>query len=156
VTTLPGYGHFHPMIPLCRAVATAGHEIRVAVSRGFTPVVESAGLEALVAGPGWVEEEIDSFVPGFTAMQARGQGALWIDVAKRGIVDDLRTIAEAWEPDVIVHDHLDFGAWIAGELTATPNVPFAMTGRVLDPRLLDMLAGAEIPPLLSHFGLPPD
>jgi UDP:flavonoid glycosyltransferase YjiC (YdhE family) len=155
-TTLPGYGHFHPMIPLCRAIAAAGHEVRVAVPRGFMPVVESAGLEALAAGPGWVEEEIDSFVPGFTAMQAPEQVAAWIDVAKRGVVDDLLTIAGAWEPDVIVHDHLDFSAWIAGELTATPNVPFAMTVRVLDPMLLDMLVGADIPPLLGHFGLPPD
>jgi UDP:flavonoid glycosyltransferase YjiC (YdhE family) len=144
------------MIPLCRAIASAGHEVRVAVSRGFTSVVESAGLEALGAGPDWVEEEIDGFVPGFTAMQAPEQVAVWIDVAKRGVVDDLLTSAEAWEPDVIVHDHLDFSAWIAGELSATPNVPFAMTARVLDPVVLDMLAGAEIPPLLDHFGLPPD
>jgi UDP:flavonoid glycosyltransferase YjiC (YdhE family) len=156
VTSLPGYGHFHPMIPLCRAIATAGHEVTVAVSPGFTPVVESAGLEALAAGPDWVEEEIDRFVPGFTAMQAPEQVAAWIHVAKRGVVDDLLTIAPAWEPDVIVHDHLDFSAWIAGELTATPNVPFAMTARVLDPMLLDMLAGADIPSLLDHFGLPPD
>src|SRR5262245_61227042 len=144
------------MIPLCRAIATAGHEVRVAVPHGFTPVVQSAGLEAVTAGPDWVEEEIDSFVPGFTAMQAAGQVAAWIDVATRGVVDDLLTIAAAWDPDVIVHDPLDFGAWIAGELTATPNVPFAMTARVLDPMLLEMLAGADIPPLLDHFGLPPD
>ena len=53
VTTQPGFGHFHPLVPLAQALATAGHEVAVACAPSFRPTVESAGVRAVPAGIDW-------------------------------------------------------------------------------------------------------
>ena len=57
VTFIGGLGHFHPLEPVARAAAAAGHEVAVAGSGALVPQVESAGFRALA-----------------TSRRARGQG----------------------------------------------------------------------------------
>lgn len=45
-TTQPGVGHFHPLVPLARALLAAGHAVAVACAPSFAPLVEVAGLTA--------------------------------------------------------------------------------------------------------------
>jgi UDP:flavonoid glycosyltransferase YjiC (YdhE family) len=156
VTTLPGLGHLHPMIPLCRALEEAGHEVLVGLSASYAEVARQAGLDAAAIGPDWTFEEVDRFVTGFTTLQARDRMLTFTEIAKRGIVDDLVALGRSWRPDVIVHGHYELGGWFAGELLGVPNVPFAMTVRWLEPGLLRMFAGPQVEELLDHFGLPPD
>jgi UDP:flavonoid glycosyltransferase YjiC (YdhE family) len=156
VTTLPGLGHLHPMVPLCRALGEAGHEVLVGISESYADVPRQAGLEAVAVGPDWAFEEVDRFVPGFTTMQAKERMLTFTRVAERGIVDDLVDLCRSWQPDVIVHGHYELGGWLAAELAGIPNVPFAMTVRWLEPALLRMFAGSEVEALLDQYGLPPD
>lgn len=65
-------------------------------------------------------------------------------------------LTTAFGADLVLHDHFDFSGWLAAELVGVPNVPFAMTVRVLDPAMLGMLVSDRIAELLGHFGLPPD
>ena len=154
LSTLPGLGHLHPMIPLGRALADAGHEVKVAASPSFGSYVERSGLESLSVGPDWMEEDIDLFCPGFTSSLAKGQMTSFVDIPRRGVVEDIPKLAPLWRPDVILHDHTELGGWMAGELLDVPHVPFAMTSRLLDPDMMKLLVGTEIPGLLEHFGLP--
>jgi UDP:flavonoid glycosyltransferase YjiC (YdhE family) len=156
VTTLPGLGHLHPMIPLCRALSEAGHEVRVGISASYTDVARRAGLATTAVGPDWAFEEVDRFVPGFTTMQARDRMLMFTEITKRGMVDDLVELSGSWDAEVIVHGHYELGGWFAAELVGIPNVPFAMTVRWLEPGVLGMFAGAEVAELLDHFGLAPD
>ena len=143
------------MVPLARALATAGHEVKVASSARFGPAIAGAGLEPVAAGPDWIEEEAEDFYPGFMS-GVNAQVAAFGEIPKRGLGDDLVALGRSWKPDVIVHDHTELGGWIAGELLDVPHVPFAMTVRILDPDMLRGIYGDDGPGLLAHFGLPPD
>src|SRR5258706_14924987 len=46
----PGYGHFHPMVPLARAVADARHEVAFATAKDFCSRMEQSGFAALPGG----------------------------------------------------------------------------------------------------------
>ena len=57
---LPGFGHFHPMVPLARALVEAGHEVAFATApRSCERAVLPAALVPFPAGvsPVVVEEE---------------------------------------------------------------------------------------------------
>src|SRR5439155_7363373 len=62
LTTQPGYGHFRPLLPLAHALVAAGHEVRVATSASFAPVVEREGFRAEAAGLDWLHG-VDSTIP---------------------------------------------------------------------------------------------
>lgn len=49
-TSTPGPGHFHPLVPIARALADAGHEVAFACSPAFQPTVEAAGFRCFPAG----------------------------------------------------------------------------------------------------------
>src|SRR5579871_2206809 len=49
-TTRPEYGHFHPLVPLARALAQAEHEVAFACPASFIPVVAASGFDAFPAG----------------------------------------------------------------------------------------------------------
>lgn len=156
ISVLPGLGHFHPMVPLCRALVDAGHEVVVAVPSRFVPVVERTRLPAQAVGPNWLEEDADALFPGFTAGDGRAQMSAFAELPTLGLVEDLVRLARSFRPDLVLHDHVELSGWLAAELVGIPNVPFAMTARALDPAMLGLIAGDRIAELLAHFGLPPD
>lgn len=153
MTTIPGLGHLHPMVPLARALGEAGHEVRVACSDRFSKYVSGAGLTPVVVGPDWVEEEAEAIHAGFmTGVEAQLIG--FTEVPKKGLVTDLLALAAEWKPDVVVHDHSELGGWIAAELLGVPSVPFAMTVRILEATVLELTIAEQVGGLLRHFGLP--
>jgi UDP:flavonoid glycosyltransferase YjiC (YdhE family) len=54
-TTHPASGHFHPQVPLARALAAAGHDAAFACSTAFSRTVEAAGFHCVPAGLDWLE-----------------------------------------------------------------------------------------------------
>jgi len=141
------------MVPLARALSAAGHDVRVACSERFARYVAGAGLSPVVAGPDWVEEEAEEIYPGFMK-DSNAQLTAFAEIPKLGLVRDLVELAVEWKPDVVIHDHTEFGGWILGELLGVPSVPFAMTVRILDKPMLDLTIAARVEDLLRHFGLP--
>ena len=67
-TTHPASGHFHPQVPLARAVAAAGHEVAFACSPAFQPTVEAAGFRCFPAGLPWLEAEMEAAFPALRAL----------------------------------------------------------------------------------------
>lgn len=127
----------------------------MAVPAKFAPVVERTGLRATVVRPDWIEEEAEDFHPGFMSGLSEQMQA-FAQAPREGLVDDLVEFGRRWGADMILHDHTEFGGWIAGELLGVPHVPYAMTARVMDPAMLKVLTGELMHELLAHFGLPPD
>jgi hypothetical protein len=66
-TCLPAYGHFHPMVPLARALATADHEIAFATAEEFRSYIERTGFSTFPAGLGMAMQMREARVryPGF-------------------------------------------------------------------------------------------
>jgi UDP:flavonoid glycosyltransferase YjiC (YdhE family) len=57
-----GPGHFHPMVPLARALEVSGHYIAFATDLGFCADVGGVGFEAHPGGPD--QHEADERLPG--------------------------------------------------------------------------------------------
>ncbi len=49
-TTLLGTGHFHPLVPLARALQQAGHEVAFAAPAASRELAEHSGFRFFAAG----------------------------------------------------------------------------------------------------------
>jgi UDP:flavonoid glycosyltransferase YjiC (YdhE family) len=155
-SVLPGLGHFNPMVPLLRALNDRGHELEVVVPPAFVPFVERVGLAATGVGPSWTESTIDEVHEDFLQLDGAGQLVAWTEFAAR-FEPHLRRHVEVTGPDVIVHDHFEFAAWLVGERFDIPTVPYAMTVRGLDPHLVAMCGAQEaVDAMCLAAGRPPD
>ncbi len=127
-TVQPMFGHFHAMVPLARAALERGHEVAFATGKRFGPVVQRAGFrhfacgfdfdgsrELLSALPEW--EAIRALVPPGPIQQFYG---FILGLGPR-MADDLIELVKTWPPDVIIRDPLDFGGYIAAEMSGLPH-----------------------------------
>jgi len=158
-TTLPEYGHFHPMVPLARALVEAGHEVAFATAAEFCPRVERTGFTAFPAGlnheaqlgearlrypdayamaPG--QERFLEFVPRMLA-----------GVAAPAMLDDLVPLVGGWRPDIIVHDEADSAGPVAAKAAGIPWVSHGVG--ILRPLDAIRLAGTTLAPAAEHWGV---
>ena len=125
---VPGFGHFHPMVPLAQGLAVAGHDVAFATAERFCRrVVAPTGFKAFSAGPSpaWVYEETvsRSGAAGVGEEDVWGFGAhMFADVAAAAKIADLARITDEWSPDLVVHDMTDFAAPVAA---ADAGIPWA-------------------------------
>lgn len=158
-TCVPGFGHFHPMVPLAQALATAGHEVAFATAPRFCQrVVEPAGFTAFAAGLSPLEVHQRTLErPGVAELDEsdvwRFGAHMFAGVAAPAKVDDLVAVAERWPADVVVHDMTDFAGPIAA---AAAGIPWAghSFGAVQAGEFWD-LAGDIVAPTWHERGLVP-
>lgn len=157
-STTAGTGHFTPMVPLARACAAAGHEVRVAAPESFANHVTRTGLvhapfddadpqvmRALFASLSSMSpEEADGVVirEVFGRLDAR---AAWPGV---------RRIVDEWRPDVVLREPCELGSLAAALASGVPHAEVAIgmgrvaqwTGAQLAEPLveLDELAGLSV------------
>jgi UDP:flavonoid glycosyltransferase YjiC (YdhE family) len=129
-STTAGAGHFGPMIPIAQACEAAGHAVAVAAPSSFAEAVAKVGLSHLpfpdvpadqmgaVFGrvPSLRREEADRLVVTEVFGRLDAQAAL----------PALLTVLGDWRPDVVVRDPAEFGALIAAERFALPQVQVAI------------------------------
>jgi UDP:flavonoid glycosyltransferase YjiC (YdhE family) len=153
-------GHFHPLVPLARALRAAGHMVAFAASGSFAPTVEALGFRCFPAGFDRRDIPWPRLVP---AMAGLGGEALDVFIEVRLFagfraqmaVPDYVAIARDWRPDVIVREASEYGGCVAAEQLGLPHAVVGVgsyrgpdwqrAGRV---RQLDRLRRAR--------GLPPD
>jgi len=114
VTTIPGHGHFHPIVPTARALQRRGHDVSIAASPSFAPAIEAAGFEAHPAGPVWLENLGDP------VMQKIIAGDFFVDLARMGMVEGVVRAATATGTDAIVRGGAEVGGLIAGAILGLP------------------------------------
>jgi UDP:flavonoid glycosyltransferase YjiC (YdhE family) len=165
-STLPGLGHFFPIVPLAWGARAAGHDVLVATTSWALEASGRAGLPAIDAAPGTDITEI------FRTMQERtatgfplSQGAptdatmhaaagMFAEISDR-MADRTVEAARSWQPDVVVHTPLGG----AGPLAATlQSIPAVLHGFGLGPgerltQLTDLIFRAMRPAFERH-GLP--
>src|SRR3954471_16581757 len=107
-TCVVGHGHFHPMVPLARALEAAGHPVAFATDPGFCSYVRDVGFEAHPAGldqpeaqarfvaatPGWAE------IPPQDRMPFQFPG-LFAAVRVAPMLRDLERIMASVRPDLV-------------------------------------------------------
>ena len=157
-TCVPGYGHFHPMVPLARALCEAGHEVAFATEERFCRRVARAGFRAFPAGigPGQAFERTQALpdVAGPGPEHAWRFGAqMFAAVAAPAKVPDLLAVADGWAPHVVIHDVTDFAGPVAA---AAVGIPWA--AHSLGPQFpldLSRLGAELVAPLWRQWGVTP-
>jgi UDP:flavonoid glycosyltransferase YjiC (YdhE family) len=121
-TCQPALGHFHPLVPLARALQRAGHEPVFATSASFGPHVEAGGFQALPAGLDWLESEFERAFPDLDVDVTRlGESdRVWRGVFARAaevLIPDLISLLRSHGADVVVSESLDYAGPLAAEAT---------------------------------------
>ncbi|HSH59491.1 MAG TPA: glycosyltransferase, partial [Acidimicrobiales bacterium] len=157
-TCLPGFGHFHPMVPLAQAVRRRGHEVAFASAGDFCPVIERAGFPAFAAGlslPEQLEQARRRF-PGEAALDGQERFTQFVPrmlaaVAAPARVPELVPIVERWRPDVLVRDETDFAGPVAATVVGIPYADQSVL--ILRPLEMARLAGETLSPMCQEWGV---
>ena len=128
--TTAGTGHFGPMIPVARACAAAGHEVRVAAPESFASHVQRAGL---------AHAPFDDVPPDVLGPIFGGLSSVSMEEANRIVVRDVfgrldaqaalpgvSRIVESWQPDVVLRDPCELGSLAVAERAGVPHAEVAI------------------------------
>ena len=167
-TVQPSTGHLHPLVPVTRALEHAGHEVAVGSARSFGPEVEAFGLTHIEAGLDWLTSDQSTW-GAFPPMPPPGPefgrfvAAMFADITTRAMVPDLMAIVEAWKPDLIIREGMEYGGCITAECLGIPHASIAGNAyAAVDSPEVHYFPGNRLlvaEPLARHreqFGLPPD
>ncbi|WP_445192737.1 glycosyltransferase [Sphingomonas sp. Tas61C01] len=160
LTTLPGFGHFQPIVPLAHALRRGGHVVAVATAPSFAEAVARAGLEFVPAGLDWDESRLLETLPEVADEPKEYQGEwlmrrIFLDRSPRQMVPDLIEVAARWRPDVIVSGTYEFGGALAAELLDLPYASCSISFR-WNRWILKNVAGRPLARLRRSLGLPLD
>jgi UDP:flavonoid glycosyltransferase YjiC (YdhE family) len=159
-TFIGGLGHFHPLAPVARAAAAAGHEVAVAGSGGPIVHVAAAGFQTFATS---TPRATASAVPPpdttpLVVMDARAAevefAENFADKGARRHATAIQQHIRAWRPDVVVRDEADLGSAVAAEVLGIPTATVLVlaAGMLVRPELVS-------PPLATvraEHGLPAD
>jgi len=130
MTVQPAFGHLHPVVPLARALAAAGHDVVLASSASFSSQLAATGLRWLSAGIDWLESEPQAAFPDIT--QYRGLagkqfilGEIFSGRTAAPMAWDLLASAEGWRPDLVIREPWEFGGAL---LAAKLGIPCVVHG----------------------------
>jgi UDP:flavonoid glycosyltransferase YjiC (YdhE family) len=160
LTVSPAVGHFHAMVPLGLALRERGHEVAFATGKGFGPFVQRAGFQHFACGLDFDGSgDLFGALPEWEAITAAapadvGLRQLYGFVQGLGprMADDLLGLVDAWKPDVIIRDPLEFGGYIAAERSGLPHAS-TMWATYISAKALCPGAVGE---LRRRYGLPED
>jgi UDP:flavonoid glycosyltransferase YjiC (YdhE family) len=158
-TMHPAFGHFHAMAPLAQALTKQGHEVAFATGKGFGPVIRRNGYLHFACGLDFDgSADIFQALPEWPAIEARhpnnGLAQLYgfIQELAPRMADDLMRLVDAWRPDVILRDPVEFGGYIAAECHGLPHAT-AIWATYISAKALCPEAVVE---LRRRYGLPDD
>jgi UDP:flavonoid glycosyltransferase YjiC (YdhE family) len=164
---VPATTHLAALVPACRALRTAGHDVLVACQPDLVPAVRAAGLIAAEVGTeADLTTGIGRFLPesmfpahDFARRDTMMGRSLWEALAHsfavhaEEYVEDYLRLARAWCPDVLLHDHLSLIGRVLGGVLGVPAVSHRWG---LDPTNGPCEAKAReyLAPLCDRLGLP--
>ena len=162
LTCSPAYGHFHPMGPIARALADAGHEIAFATAADFCERVERCGFRAFPAGLKLPErgpimrkviEDMLQVPPperpkmGFPRIFGKHSAPV--------MLPDLQKVIAEFQPDLLIHDTSELAGPIAATAAGIPFVNHSF-GHIMPDEIIEA-AGEWLAPLWQGIGreMPP-
>jgi UDP:flavonoid glycosyltransferase YjiC (YdhE family) len=163
ITSISGYGHLQPLLPLAKALSDAHHEVAIATGPELRPRAEAAGFTAFDAGLAisTAFERLAELFPDQTYNRLEPAEILgWYlphlfgDIFAPAMLGDLEPLVRSWRPDVVLHDTWEFAGPIAAASAGIPSICQTL-GLRFDDRILDSVADA-VAPLWRQRGLEPD
>jgi UDP:flavonoid glycosyltransferase YjiC (YdhE family) len=159
LTTRGSAGHVLPLAPFGHAARRAGHEVLIAAQRQHERNVGRTGLpHAAVDDPDQVEwrERMPEFM-GMTVDDANCAmvAEFFARIDTTAALPGLRSIVEAFRPDIIVRETWEYASTLVAELHDIPIVRVALGLASMDAWSNDLAAPA-LDALRERSGLPPD
>lgn len=156
-TSSPGVGHLMPLLSVARAAEARGHDVRVGCGASMAQMIERAGLRHELMGLATIQEA-RAEIPGVDAASGRQQAVLMMREAFARILagpmaEATFALAATWRPDVLVHEDLELGAWLAAERLGFPHATIQATAWRPNKRLVVVDHQNR---LRERFGLEPD
>ena len=163
ITSIAGYGHLQPLLPLANALSDARHDVAIAIGPELRPRAEAAGFPAFDAGlaVGAAFERLAEQFPDQAYNRLEPAEILgWYlphlfgEIFTPAMLGDLEQLVQSWRPDVILHEIWEFAGPIAAASAGIPSISQTL-GLRFDDRLLESVAAA-VAPLWEQCGLEPD
>jgi UDP:flavonoid glycosyltransferase YjiC (YdhE family) len=153
----PGVGHLMPILPVAIAAQARGHDVLVGCGESLAPLVGRAGLRHLPMGPASLAE-VHEDIPGLATADGPERTFLMYREAfgriiASAIAGDVVSLVASWRPDILVHEDLEMGSWIAGEKLGIPHVTIQATA--WRPHLRPQIVAHQNALRMAH-GLPTD
>jgi len=153
-----GVGHLQPLLPYAHALEAHGHEVQIAGPAEIADTLRAAGLaHAPFAHPG------DATL---APIWARFRGAspdetlalavreIFAGLNSKAALPKLMETIDAWRPDLIVRDSVEFASAIAAERAGVPHARVAVH-MVSFEEIIPALAADPLDELRRDAGLPP-
>ncbi|MFY0570757.1 glycosyltransferase [Archangium lansingense] len=162
-TAIPGSGHYHPLVPVARALQQAGHEVAFATSENLRKSVEGGGFRFFPAGGDWPQlQDAGAMAQMAESAMRMSREARFEHMANnfvgrfaRNMVPDLVSLASTWRPDLFVRDSMEFGAAIASEHLGIPCAS-VQVGAALPEDFDNPVVITRLDEVRATVGLPPD
>ena len=139
VTSTPGAGHLHPLVPLAHELEAVGHEVVWATSPSACEMVGRFGFRSVPCGLDGAHRrsKVMERVPGLFELPPRERRAVMLsttfgDVAAPPMRDDLVGVFDEFQPDVVVHDYAELAAAPMSSARSIGCVSVGFSGAVSD------------------------
>jgi len=124
-SSIDGFGHLFPLLPLARALRRAGHSVAFMAPRPASAMLAPEGFTLLPAGP-----SIDDVVAATANRHPEILGLpperaiestvpIFADVRVELTLSEALAVVHAWRPDVIISEHSDFVGPLVAALAGT-------------------------------------
>lgn len=160
VTTPAGLGHIHPMVPLTRALARRGHEVRWALPEQVAGAVAEQGIEVIpiAAREPITPQEVMRRFPELAELAPRERpdmmfGELFGAMATPPMLEGLEPVALDWRPHLVVADAAEFAGHIVAASLGIPSVTKGFGALLPEVRVAS--AAEEVAALWTSRGLEP-
>jgi UDP:flavonoid glycosyltransferase YjiC (YdhE family) len=158
VTSTPGTGHLHPLVPLARELVLAGHEVVWATAASSCAKVESFGFPAVRCGLDG-DVRLAAFLDRTAHMlelPARQRRAVMLpvmfgEVAAPVMRDDLVEVFDDFRPQLVVHDFAELAAAPMATARGIASVSVGFSGAVSD--ALQAALEDSVAPMWEREGL---
>jgi UDP:flavonoid glycosyltransferase YjiC (YdhE family) len=143
LTTQPTYGHWHPLVPLARALERAGHEVAFASTPAACATISANGFLCFPVGVDETAEERRQRLARLAEIPGTERAAvMWTDYfAGRWAelsLPDLLAIGQEWCPDLLVRENAEFAGRIVAECLNIPHATLQVAA--YRPHLHDLIA----------------
>jgi UDP:flavonoid glycosyltransferase YjiC (YdhE family) len=163
-TSHPGFGHFHPLVPVARALAQAGHEVAFATAASFQQVIVDNGFRCFAAGTDWQTASEGGLLEAQKRHQAaaadpqaqlRMMAEMIVGRLGRRMLPDLIPVCREFAPDLVLRDSIEFAGCVAAEHLGIPHAS-VQVGAGRPSTLMSAELGGKIAELRALVGLGPD
>ena len=158
-TSRPLAGHFEPLVPLAVAARAAGHTVAFATGEPCTSRARQGGFDAFHAGPdeAFRNEWAPRFL-GFDQLVGDAQRHFFLTEIFANLelvprADDLDSIIDIWQPDVIVHEVAELAAPLVAAAHGIPYIDLSYGSLIVSSLL--RAAGEAAAPHWRARGLEP-